>query len=316
MLIKTSIIVPIFNEGENIEKAVGTLLSTVTDSANVGGFELLLINDGSQDDSWDKIVSISALYSNIRGINLTRNFGQTQAYKAGIDNARGEYIIFYSADMESTPSTIISVIKKLEEGYDFVNTNRVNRWSGKKSLLSRVANFLINKISKINIHDRGSGTKGMQHYIAKNLLIFGEMHRFIPDYVSIYTNKIIEIDTDFSERLHGVSSYNKRFKTVSVILDIVTLYFILGTFRKPYLLQPGRIFGIGGMGIFFSGKILFTYFIIQKIFFSASLAERPLFLISIMLIILGALMIVFIVLAELLLRIYFSISTNKQYIIK
>lgn len=148
------------------------------------------------------------------------------------------------------------------------------------------------------------------------MVIYGEMHRFLPDYASIYTEKIVEIETDYSERSYGVSSYKNRIRSFSVLLDIFALFFILGMFKKPYILQPGRTFGIIGIGSFFIGLFLFIYFVIIKMFFSASLSDRPLFLISIMLILLGVMLITFIAISEVLLRVYYSKSGVKQYIVK
>jgi glycosyltransferase involved in cell wall biosynthesis len=311
---KVTIVIPCYNEEKNINRTLEGLLNEAKDSQY--DFEIIAVNDGSKDDTWSVIDKYAQKHHNIKGINQMGNFGQSQAYQAGFDAATGDYVLICSADLETPLKNIHKVIEYLDEGYDFVNTNRVGRWGGDRAVKSSYANKIIKEISGIEVVDRGSGMKGMTTQIAKSLNLYGEMHRFLPDYASVYGAKIKEFETDFKDRDAGVSAYRGHKRTIKVLLDLVTLGFMLYFARKPFSAMPGRLFGFTGSIMAVIGLIITVSLITEKILFAATLADRPLFTLSIFMLILGVIMMMLGTLGELLMRIYFESTGRKPYMIR
>lgn len=309
-----SIVIPCYNEEKNINRTIDGLLEEEKNCKYK--FEIIAVNDGSKDATWDVIKSYAEKYPNVIGINQMGNFGQSQAYQAGFDIAKGDYVLICSADLETPLKHIIEMVEKLDEGYDFVNTNRKGRWGGERAAKSGMANNLIQKISGVQIVDRGSGMKGMIALVAKSLKFYGEMHRFIPDYVSVFGANIIEIDTEFKDRDYGKSAYAGHKRTIKVLLDLVTLYFMLYFARKPFRAMPGRLFGFGGAMIAFVGAAVSFVLILEKIFLGANLADRPLFTLSVFMFVLGLVTMMLGMLGELMMRTYFESSGRKPYMVR
>lgn len=306
-----SIVIPCYNEEKNINRTLDGLLKEETKSQYK--FQIIAVNDGSKDNTWSVIEKYAKEHENIIGINFMGNFGQSQAYQAGFDVAEGDYVLTCSADLETPLKHIHDVIKYLDQGYDFVNTNRQGRWGGERAAKSGMANKIIQDISGIEVVDRGSGMKGMVASIAKSLKFYGEMHRFIPDYASMYGAKIKEFDTEFKDRDFGVSAYTGAQRTIKVLLDLVTLYFMLYFARKPFKAMPGRLFGFGGAMIALIGFTTTFVLIFEKIFFGADLGDRPLFTLSVFMFVLGIITMMLGMLGELLMRVYFESSGRKPY---
>ena len=297
-----SVIVPCFDEQANIADCVEDVSSTLM--AGTEPFEIIAVNDGSRDETLRILRLLEEEHSELLVLDLMRNFGQTAAYQAGLDAARGTHILFFSGDLEIPADQLPKVIEQLDAGYDFVNTSRSDRWGGSHALKSRLANGILNRIAGLNISDRGSGLKGMSRPLAKSLQLYGEWHRFLPDLASIYTSRIVEFEVPFEERKAGVSSYKGKLKSLAVFLDLATVAFTLRAQRKPYSFLPGRLFGFAGIIIGLSGLTISAWLVAQKIFFGASLSDRPLFLISIMTSIVGLMMVMFGMLGELIMQIY------------
>ncbi|MFZ4712632.1 MAG: glycosyltransferase family 2 protein [Bacteriovoracaceae bacterium] len=319
--LKVSVIIPCYNEEENIAQTIQAIVNVLE---TVCSFEIIAVNDGSKDGTWNVLLSLIQKFSSVKAINFMTNFGQSAAYQAGIDVATGEYVLTISADFETDPAHLVTVIKYLDEGYDFVNTNRVNRWVANasdqegfslKNLKSSLANKLIEKISNVKVSDRGSGMKGMRAIIAKNIKFYTEMHRFIPDYASLYGAKIIEFDVDFQDRQFGASAYLGQNRTLRVILDLITLAFMLNFSKKPFKAAPGRLLGLSGLTMLSTGFLSFIYLMIIKLM-GYNIGQRPLLIISVLLIILGFLAITMGVIGELLMRVYFESSGRKTYMVR
>ena len=243
-----SVVIPCYNEEKNIDRTLEQLLMLVEEHPYQ--FEIIVINDGSLDDSWRVIKSYAEKYPQVIGVNEATNYGQSASYQAGFDLAKGEYIVILSADLEIPLANVTQVIAYLDEGYDFVNTHRITKKAGGKGKLkvkSTIANRIISWISKVDIKDRGSGLKGFQQPYAKKLRFYGDMHRFIPDYLSIYGARMIEFEVEFSDREYGQSAYSRQNRTLKVLLDLLTLSFMLNFSRKPFWLMPGRFFGFSGI---------------------------------------------------------------------
>ncbi len=315
-----SIVIPCYNEEKNINRTFDALLEVCKNHSYK--FEIIAVNDGSKDSTWDVISAYCKNHPQIKGINLMGNFGQSAAYQAGFDASKGEYVLTISADLEIPVSNIVQVIEKLEEGYDFVNTNRKGRHSafsdekGAGQVKSGVANKLITRISRVDMQDRGSGLKGFRRVIIDNLRLYGEMHRFIPDFVSIYRPKMIEFDVDFKDRDFGESAYKGSKRTIKVLLDLVTLWFLLYFAKKPFYAMPGRLFGFTGAVLAGLGFMTGVYLTILKFVFMQPIGNRPLLILSMMLIVVGVQSFMLGLIGELMMRTYFEASGRKTYIVR
>ncbi|RJR26967.1 glycosyltransferase [candidate division WWE3 bacterium] len=311
-----SIVIPCLNEEKNINRTFDELLSIFGNHPY--DFEIIAVDDGSKDGTWKIIKEYSERYPEIKGVNLMANFGQSAAYMAGFDVSEGDYVITVSADLEVPLSNINRVIELLEQGYDFVNTHRVGRWGNEKAeraAKSNMANKLISKISGVSMQDRGSGMKGFRRVLIDNLSLYGEMHRFIPDYLTVYGAKMTEFDVDFKDRDYGVSAYSGSKRTIKVILDLMTLFFMLYFARKPFKALPGRIFGFTGAVMSGAGFLSGLYLVLVKLG-GQSIGNRPLLTLSVLLIIVGVQLMMMGMLGELMLRVYFESSGRKTYTIR
>ncbi|NMD10532.1 MAG: glycosyltransferase family 2 protein, partial [Acidobacteria bacterium] len=206
--IDLSIIVPVFNEEKNLRplhaeiKAAGDKLGRT--------YEIILVDDGSRDGSWDVLRSIQASDVRVRAIRLRKNFGQTAALSAGFDNARGRIIVTLDADLENDPADIGMLIDKIEEGYDLVSGWRKDRW--KKHFFTRripslLANRLISAITKVRLRDFGCTLKAFRREVIENIHLYGEMHRFIAAIAASVGVAIAEVPVNFRPRIHGKSKY-------------------------------------------------------------------------------------------------------------
>ncbi len=217
--------------------------------------------------------------------------------------------------MEIPIENIDTVIDYLDEGYDFVNTHRKGRWGdgSSRKVKSGLANKLIARISGVEMNDRGSGLKGFTKPMIDNLKLYGEMHRFIPDYLSPYTNRMIEFDVDFKDRDYGASAYTGASRTVKVLLDLLTLAFMLYFAKKPFYMMPGRLFGFTGALISGFGGLIGVYLFVLKYGYGQSIGNRPLLTVGFLMIIVGIQSMMMGMLGELMLRIYFESSDRRSY---
>jgi glycosyltransferase involved in cell wall biosynthesis len=314
---KVSIVIPCYNEEKNINRTFDELLSMF--SNHPYEVEIIVVDDGSKDNTWKVIKEYAGKHAGkVRGIKQMANFGQSAAYMAGFDASTGDYVITVSADLEIPLHNINKVIEYLDKGYDFVNTNRVGRWGGKDSgraSKSGIANKIIAVVSGVHVSDRGSGMKGFTRVLIDNLKLYGEMHRFIPDYVSTYGAKIIEFDVDFKDRDYGQSYYKDHKRTVKVLLDIMTLGFMLYFARKPFRASPGRLFGFTGAVITGIGGVITSYLFVLKIL-GQTIGNRPLLILGVLLIIVGIQSMMMGMIGELLMRVYFETTGRKTYTVR
>lgn len=311
-----SIVIPCYNEEKNIDRTFDQLLNLA--DGHKYNFEIIAVNDGSKDGTWEVIERYSRRFPIIVGVNQMRNFGQSAAYQAGFDVSKGDYVIILSADLEISVENVDTVIDYLDEGYDFVNTHRRGRWGdgSSRKVKSGLANKLITRISGVSMLDRGSGLKGFTKPMIKNLRLYGEMHRFIPDYLSAYTNKMIEFDVEFKDRDFGVSAYSGGGRTVKVLLDLLTLAFMLYFAKKPFYMMPGRLFGFTGAMISGVGVLIGIYLTILKFGYGQSIGSRPLLTVGFLMIVVGVQSMMMGMIGELMLRVYFESSDRKNYTIR
>ncbi len=305
-----SIVVPLYNEEENVE-ALYKELTSVIDDCNLNA-EFVLVDDGSSDSTVEKVKEIAGKDPRLKLVCFRRNFGQTAAMQAGFDHTQGDIVITLDGDLQNDPAEIPRMIEKLEEGYDLVAGWRKDR---KDKLVSRklpsmLANRLISKITNVQLHDYGCTLKAMSGEVARNLHLYGEMHRFIPALAAEMGVKIAEIPVNHRPRLHGESKYGIS-RTFRVLLDLLTVKFFL-----RFSTRPLHMFGIMGMVTGGLGAVVMAYLAFCRMFLSMPLADRPLLLVATMLVLIGSQFICFGLLAEILVRTHFESQGKKTYTVR
>lgn len=298
-----SIVIPVYNEAENVE----SLLREVEDAVSPLNLktEIIFINDGSKDKTYECLEALFSKFPRLKVINFRRNFGQTSAMVAGFDHASGDIIVAMDGDGQNNPSDIPRLIEKINEGYDIVSGWRKNRQD--KFITRRIPSMIANKIISLStgvaLHDYGCSLKAFKKEVIKNTNLYGEMHRFIPAVASWMGVKLAEIEVNHRARLRGVSKYGLS-RTIRVVLDLLTVKFLLSFSTKPI-----QIFGLWGLSCGFLGFVLFFWVVFEKYVMAVS-ANRPLFTVSILLLISGLQFICLGLMAEIQVRIYHE-STNK-----
>ena len=314
---KISIVIPCYNEEKNINRTLDGLLALVKNDSILSKYnsQIIAVDDGSKDGTWKIISNYAQKELTIKGVRLMGNFGQSCGYQAGFDASDGDFVLTVSADLEIPLENLSKVVELLEQGYDFVNTNRKNRWGGEKKAKSGMANKIISRVSGVSMQDRGSGMKGFARVLVDNIKFYGDMHRFIPDYLTVYHAKMIEFDVEFKDRDFGVSAYKGSKRTVQVLLDIITLAFMLKFARKPFSMMPGRLFGFTGAIISGFGGMGMLYLFVLKIL-GQSISNRPLLIASVLMLVVGVQLVMTGLLGELMMRVYFESSGRKTYAVR
>jgi len=305
-----SIILPIYNEEESLNKLfseLNTVLSTFSFD-----YEIIAVNDGSGDNSIKVLQEWAQKNNKIKVINFSRNFGQTAALSAGIDYARGDIIIPMDADLQNDPTDIEKFLNKIKEGSDIVSGWRKNR---QDKLISRkipswIANFIISKVTKVNLHDYGCTMKAYKKEVIKPVKLYGEMHRFIPAFAVWHGAKITEIEVNHRQRSFGKTKYGIS-RTFKVILDLLVVKFL-----TVYATKPMHFFGKIGFYAFLFATLSGLIAIYLKIFLSISFIVTPLPLLTALLVIIGMQFILMGILAEILIRIYYESQNKTTYTIK
>ena len=300
---KLSVIVPVMNEKDNIRPLVSSINKALIDIEH----EIIFVDDGSTDATVEEILKLKN--KNIRLLVFARNFGQTSALAAGIEIADGEYIATIDGDLQNDPEDIPILLKKLEaENLDVVAGIRANRNDGfiLRKIPSKIANFLIRKLSQVEITDTGCTLKVFKSYLAKKLDLHGELHRFIPILASLHGAKIAEVPTRHYARQFGTSKYGIG-RTLKVLSDLILMLF----FQK-YKQKPMHLFGTLGVLLFGIGSLISSYMLWLKIC-GESIGHRPLFFIGVLCIIASFQFITTGFIAELMMRTYYGSQKMKPY---
>ena len=307
---KISIIVPIYNEIENVPLLAGSILGTMDNYDAT--YEVIFIDDGSKDGTDKVCKEVCEKYDNFMTIRFRKNFGQTAAMAAGFDYARGDIIIAMDGDLQNDPKDIPKLVEKLEEGYDVVNGWRKDRQDSylDRKLPSMIANWIIGQVTGVRLHDYGCSLKAYRAETMKMVHLYGEMHRFIPALVSIEGAEITEMPVNHHARKYGQSKYN-IMRTFKVVLDLMTV-----TFLKKFITRPLHMFGRAGFVAFFLGFLTCAYLTYEKIFLGHSIGDRPLLLLGILLILTGIQLISSGIIAELQIRTYYETQHKPIYRVK
>ncbi len=305
-----SIVVPFLNEEENLPE----LYANVTRALSPLGlsYEILFVDDGSTDAGFKYLSEIAGKDTHVRVIRFTRNFGQTAAMSAGFKNARGKVYITMDADNQNDPADIPKLLAKMKEGYEVVSGWRKDRKDTlvTRKLPSRFANWLISRVTGVALNDYGCTLKAYDARYIDSFNLYGEMHRFIPAYARMAGASIAEVPVNHLPRTKGVSKYglDRIFK---VILDLLTVKF-LGTFAtKPLYLFGGLGLTMNLMAFLTAGMVLF-----QKFFRDVYAHKNPLLLLAVFLSVLGVMLIMMGLIAEMLMRTYHESQGKTVYLIK
>ncbi|MFN3197630.1 MAG: glycosyltransferase family 2 protein [Bradymonadia bacterium] len=316
-----SVVIPVYNEEESLPKLVEELHAALDPTGMT--YELILVDDGSRDGSYRWLKKAAAKDEALTVIRFRRNFGQTAALQAGLDAARGELIATMDADLQNDPHDIPMMIKVLHEGlegspegadpefegYDMVAGWRADRQDAfiNRRLPSIIANRIISKTTKVRLHDYGCTLKVMRRALAKEIRLYGEMHRFIPAVASWIGATVAEVKVNHRARQFGTSKYGIG-RTTRVILDLITVRYI-----QSYLVKPMQVFGKWGFLSGFVGFIICAWLALQKIIYGSAIADRPMLLLGILLIVVGVQLISLGLVADILQRTYHEAQDKPTY---
>lgn len=306
-----SVVIPILNEAENLETLHREFTEVLTGLGRP--YEILIVDDGSTDGSFEILRRLHGADSHLRVIRFRRNFGQTAAFAAGIAAARGEHIITADGDLQNDPADIPAMLAHLEQGADIVCGWRRDRKDPflSRRLPSMLANRLISWATGVRLNDYGCSLKIFRAEVIKALHLRGEMHRFLPALASGVGATIVEMPVGHRPRRHGVSKYGIS-RTVRVILDLLTVKFILS-----YSTQPLQIFGLLGGAMGLVGIVLLGYLGTLRILQIESIMRRlPLTLLGILLLFTGVQLVTLGLLAELQARTYQETQNRPNYVIR
>jgi len=304
-----SVILPIYNEAQGIPE----LFQELDDAIQQYDYEIIAVNDGSRDDSFKVLRQFAEKNPRIKVIDFKINSGQTTAINAGIQHSQGEVIILIDSDLENFPSDIPLLINKLNEGYDVVSGWRRDRWKGQfltRKLPSLLANSLISKVSGVKLHDYGCTLKAYRKEVISEIKLYGQMHRFIPVYCKWQGGKVTEMPVRYQPRKYGKSNYGIA-RTGRVILDLVVIRFL-----DRYMQRPIHFFGQAAFYSILISILSFALAMYFKLTHQKDFIQTPLPIITAMFFIVGILMILLGVIAEMVMRIYYESQSKGTYMIK
>jgi len=304
-----SVVIPLYNEEENIRLLHERLRKAVDPLGKE--YEILFVDDGSTDGTLSILEEIQINDQRVIVLSLRRNFGQTAAFAAGFDFARGDVVVTMDGDLQNDPADIPKLLELIKDN-DLVSGWRKKRKDPffTRRLPSIMANWLISKVTGVKLHDYGCSLKAYRRDVIKNLKLYGEMHRFIPAVASWYGVRVAEVETVHHPRLHGKSKYGIS-RTVKVVLDLITVKFL-----QSFSTKPIQFFGPVGVLSGFLGFLILLYLTADKLFFGHDIGGRPLLLLGALLIIVGIQLIGMGLLGEMLVRVYHESQRKPIYVIK
>jgi glycosyltransferase involved in cell wall biosynthesis len=306
-----SIVVPFHNEEPNVIELYGRLQGVMEELGC--DYQLVFVDDGSTDHTYRLLKELAEIDRHVIAVRLRRNFGQTGALAAGFAHSTGKYVIAMDGDLQHDPSEIPAFLEKIEEGYDVVSGWRSHRIDNLllRKIPSRCANWLMAKLSGVNIHDFGTTFKAYRGELLRELPLYGEMHRFIPALASFYGASICEIPIQNNHRKHGESHYNIS-RTFRVFFDLMTIRFLL-----RYMSRPLHFFGRLGAINMALGSTVALWLLIWKVVAGIDVLQQHglLLVFAAVLILLGLHLIAIGLLGELQVWQYFNRSERRPYVV-
>ncbi len=305
-----SIVVPVLNE----EESIPALHQRLTEALGQAGcsYEILVVDDGSTDRSFEILCELQAQDEHLHVVRFRRNYGQTAAFAAGFDRARGDVVVTIDADLQNDPADIPALLAKMAEGYDVVSGWRVDRQDRflDRRLPSILANRLIGWATGVRIHDYGCSLKAYRREVLADVHLYGEMHRYIPALAHAAGARVTEIPVHHAPRRFGKSKYGLS-RTLKVVLDVLAVRFLMS-----YSTRPIHIFGLLGLLSFGVGTALLAYLAVVRLLLMQAIGERPLLMLAILLTMLGVQLVTSGLLAELMARTYYESQGKKTYTVR
>jgi len=304
-----SIIIPVFNESESI----GFLLDEVINvmSLHKFNFELIVVNDGSKDDTQKVLKQLTLKIKELSVISLRKNYGQTAALSAGFDNSKGDIVITLDGDLQNDPNDIPILISEINNGYDLICGWRFDRKDKliNRKIPSKIANKLIGRVTGLKLHDYGCSLKAFKKEIIDDIKLYGELHRFLPVLANIEGARIKEIKVNHRIRQYGSSKYGID-RTFRVLMDLLTVWFM-----TKFLTRPMYGFGFVGIISILISLAMSSYLIVLKVM-GEDIGNRPLLMFALILGIAGVQLFSFGLLSELLIRTYHESQSRPIYRIR
>ena len=309
-MVELSVVIPIRDEAESLEDLHRELSATL--SAWARTYEIIFVDDGSTDRSFEILSRLQAADPQVRVIRFRRNFGQTAAFAAGFEYSRGRFIVTSDGDLQNDPRDIPAMVEELERGADVVCGWRKDRKDAflSRRLPSMTANALISMVTGVRLHDYGCSLKAFNADIVKGMRLYGEMHRFLPAMASEHTSRITERIVNHRPRKYGRSKYGIG-RTIRVVLDLLTVKFLVS-----YATRPLHVFGMLGGAMALLGLLISGWLAYWRLFGGMSLANRPLLLLGMVLIFTGVQLVTAGLLAEMLARTYHESQNKPVYVIR
>jgi dolichol-phosphate mannosyltransferase len=304
-----SLVIPVYNEAESLPHLFAALAPVLAGIDH----EIVCVNDGSTDASMGVLAAEAARNPRLKVIDFRRNFGQTAAINAGIQHAAGGILVLMDSDLENDPADIPRLLAKLEEGYDVVSGWRRERWADRwltRRLPSRAANRLISWISGVRLHDYGCTLKAYRRDVLSNVALYGQMHRFIPVYCHWQGGRVGELPVAYRPRRFGRSNYG-LFRTYKVLLDLLLIRFL-----DRFMTNPIHFFGGAGFLSFLLAGLAAAAAAYYKLSGQKDLIQTPLPVMVAMFLIVGLLMVLLGILAEVLMRTYYESRGARPYSIR
>lgn len=304
-----SIVIPVYNEEENVEPLIQEINAAVRPLGKP--YEIVVVDDGSRDATFSVLARLHLRDSCLRVVRLKRNFGQTAAIAAGLAYADGDVVVLMDGDAQNDPKDIPALLAELKKGNDLVCGWRSNRRDPflNRRLPSMIANHLVSLTTQVKLHDYGCTLKAMRRDVAKNLKLYGEMHRFIPAIAYERGARVAELKVNHRPRMRGDSKYGIA-RTLRVILDLLTVKFLIS-----YSTRPLHVFGVLGLSSGGLGFVIAVYLTLQKLVYHESIGGRPLLLLAILLIFIGFQFLTMGLLAEMLSRTYHESQDKAVFVV-
>jgi glycosyltransferase involved in cell wall biosynthesis len=304
-----SVVIPVHNEAENVEPLYESLHRSLEALGRT--YEIVVVDDGSRDDTYARLARIAAEDPHLRLVQLRRNYGQTAAIAAGFDHARGEVVVPMDGDLQNDPADIAHLLEKIDEGFDVVSGWRRDRQDtiGRR-LPSRVANWLIGRVTGVRLHDYGCTLKAYRADVMRETRLYGEMHRFLPALAHQAGARITEIPVAHHPRVAGKSNYGIG-RTFKVLLDLMTVKFL-----SVWSTKPSYLFGGSGAILCLLGTAFVAWTAYEKIFNDVYVYRQPSLIVGVFLFTIGLNLILLGLLAELIVRTHHESQRRPVYLVR